>query len=67
MNPDAIKELLLYSLAFNYAILMLWFARSALPTTGFTASIADGSAFQLKPLTRSTMPAWPSIKSGSSC
>jgi len=25
MNPDAIKELLLYSLAFNYAILMIWF------------------------------------------
>ena len=25
MNPDAIKELLLYSLAFNYAILLIWF------------------------------------------
>jgi hypothetical protein len=25
MNPDTIKELLLYSLAFNYAILMVWF------------------------------------------
>ncbi|MDD5462240.1 MAG: hypothetical protein PHG00_11520 [Methylococcales bacterium] len=25
MNPDAIKELLLYNLAFNYAILMIWF------------------------------------------
>jgi hypothetical protein len=25
MNPDSIKELLLYSLAFNYAILILWF------------------------------------------
>jgi hypothetical protein len=25
MNPDAIKELLLYSLAFNYSILMIWF------------------------------------------
>jgi len=25
MNSDNIKELLLYSLAFNYAILMLWF------------------------------------------
>jgi hypothetical protein len=25
MNPDAIKELLLYSLAFNYATLMIWF------------------------------------------
>ena len=25
MNPDAIKELLLYSLAFNYAILIIWF------------------------------------------
>ena len=25
MNSDTIKELLLYSLAFNYAILMLWF------------------------------------------
>lgn len=26
MNPNAIKELLLYSLAFNYAILIIWFA-----------------------------------------
>jgi hypothetical protein len=26
MNPDAIKALLLYSLAFNYAMLLLWFA-----------------------------------------
>jgi hypothetical protein len=25
MNSDNIKELLVYSLAFNYAILMLWF------------------------------------------
>jgi len=25
MNSDNIKEFLLYSLAFNYAILMLWF------------------------------------------
>ena len=25
MKSDTIKELLLYSLAFNYAILMLWF------------------------------------------
>jgi hypothetical protein len=25
MNPDSIKELLLYSLAFNYSILILWF------------------------------------------
>ena len=25
MNSDNIKELLLYSLAFNYAILMIWF------------------------------------------
>jgi len=25
MNPDAIKELLLYSLAFNYSILLIWF------------------------------------------
>jgi hypothetical protein len=25
MNFDAIKELFLYSLAFNYAILLLWF------------------------------------------
>ena len=25
MNPDAIKELLLYSLAFNYALLIIWF------------------------------------------
>jgi hypothetical protein len=25
MNPDAIKELLLYSLAVNYAILIIWF------------------------------------------
>jgi hypothetical protein len=25
MDPDAIKELLLYSLAFNYAILLIWF------------------------------------------
>lgn len=25
MNPDTIKELLLYCLAINYAILMLWF------------------------------------------
>ena len=25
MNSDAIKELLLYSLAFNYAILLIWF------------------------------------------
>jgi hypothetical protein len=26
MNPDAIKVLLLYSLAFNYTILIMWFA-----------------------------------------
>lgn len=26
MNPDTIKELLLYSLAFNYAILIIWFS-----------------------------------------
>ncbi|MGZ4970473.1 MAG: DUF6868 family protein [Methylobacter sp.] len=25
MSPDAIKTLLLYSLAFNYAILIIWF------------------------------------------
>jgi hypothetical protein len=25
MNPDTIKELLLYSLAFNYVILIIWF------------------------------------------
>jgi len=25
MNPDAIKDLLLYSLAFNYVTLMIWF------------------------------------------
>jgi hypothetical protein len=25
MNPDAIKLLLLYSLAFNYTILIIWF------------------------------------------
>ena len=25
MNPEVIKELLLYSLAFNYAILLIWF------------------------------------------
>lgn len=25
MNSDVIKELLLYSLAFNYAILIIWF------------------------------------------
>jgi hypothetical protein len=25
MNPDTIKALLLYSLAFNYAILIIWF------------------------------------------
>ncbi len=25
MNPDAIKELLLYSLVFNYVILLIWF------------------------------------------
>ena len=25
MNPDTIKTLLLYSLAFNYALLMIWF------------------------------------------
>jgi len=25
MNPDVIKELLLYSLAFNYASLIIWF------------------------------------------
>jgi hypothetical protein len=25
MNPDSIKELLLYSLAFNYVILLIWF------------------------------------------
>jgi hypothetical protein len=25
MNPETIKELLLYSLAFNYAILLIWF------------------------------------------
>jgi hypothetical protein len=25
MNPDTIKALLLYSLAFNYAILTIWF------------------------------------------
>jgi hypothetical protein len=25
MNPDVIKELLLYSLAFNYVTLMIWF------------------------------------------
>jgi len=30
MNPDAIKTLLLYSLAFNYAILMIWFAAFSL-------------------------------------
>jgi hypothetical protein len=26
MNPDTTKELLLYSLAFNYAILIIWFS-----------------------------------------
>jgi len=26
MNPETIKELLLYSLAFNYAILIIWFS-----------------------------------------
>ncbi|MDP1664561.1 MAG: hypothetical protein Q8L79_05475 [Methylobacter sp.] len=25
MNPDAIKALLIYSLAFNYVILIIWF------------------------------------------
>ena len=25
MNPDIIKELFLYSLAFNYVILLIWF------------------------------------------
>jgi hypothetical protein len=30
MNPDVIKELLLYSIAFNYAILMIWFAAFSL-------------------------------------
>ena len=25
MNPDAIKDLLLYSLTFNYVTLMIWF------------------------------------------
>ena len=25
MNPDAIKHFLLYSLAFNYVILLIWF------------------------------------------
>ena len=30
MNPDAIKELLLYSLAFNYALLMIWFGMFSL-------------------------------------
>jgi hypothetical protein len=25
MNPDTIKEFLLYSLAFNYSILLIWF------------------------------------------
>ena len=30
MNPDAIKTLLLYSLAFNYALLMTWFAAFSL-------------------------------------
>ncbi|WP_262965993.1 DUF6868 family protein [Methylobacter psychrophilus] len=26
MNPDTIKELLLYSLTFNYVILIIWFS-----------------------------------------
>ena len=30
MNPDTIKALLLYSLAINYAILMIWFAAFSL-------------------------------------
>ena len=30
MNPDAIKELLLYSLVFNYALLMIWFGMFSL-------------------------------------
>jgi hypothetical protein len=30
MNPNAIKELLLYSLAINYAILLIWFAMFSL-------------------------------------
>lgn len=30
MNPDTIKELLLYSLAFNYAILLIWFGAFSL-------------------------------------
>ena len=25
MNPDTLKEILLYSLAFNYSLLLLWF------------------------------------------
>ena len=25
MNPDTLKEILLYSLAFNYSILLVWF------------------------------------------
>ena len=30
MNPDTIKELLLYSLAFNYGILLIWFGAFSL-------------------------------------
>ena len=30
MNPDAIKEFLLYSLAFNYSILLIWFGAFSL-------------------------------------
>jgi hypothetical protein len=30
MNPDAIKELLLCSLAFNYSILLIWFGAFSL-------------------------------------
>ena len=34
MNPDTIKTLLLYSLAFNYALLMIWFGVFSLAHDG---------------------------------
>ena len=50
MNPDTIKALLLYSLAFNYAILIIWFgvfslahdAMYRLHSRWFSLSVATG-------------------------
>ncbi len=68
MRHDLLCHFLLYSLAVNYAVLIVWFL--AFVFAGGSLRRLHGRWFHLAdgtPSTRSTTAAWPSTRSGYCC